>query len=46
MVWLMFTPCIDLYGFNYIKAEPPCNKGELSLNILRLSITLGWNRNK
>ena len=42
MIWIMFTPCADIYGFKHIKAEPPCRKGEISLTFLHLTVTLGW----
>lgn len=40
MIWLLVQrgPC----DWRYIRAEPPCHKGEIRASFRWLNITVGW----
>jgi len=40
MIWLLFDRCED--STRYVRAEPPCWKGELTLALLGFRVVVGW----
>ena len=44
MIWLILTPGGS--GWRFVRAEPPCWKGEVSASILSLTLTVGWQAQK
>ena len=44
IVWIMF--CRGTCEFKYIKAEYPCNKGELNIPLKYYHIIIGWQIKK
>lgn len=40
MFWIMI--CKGNCKLQYIKAEPPCNKGEIDIPLARWRMTIGW----
>lgn len=41
LLWLML---IRGRGWRYIKAEPPCMKGEITVSAFGFQLILGWQR--
>lgn len=42
MIWAIFQRGPG--GWRYIKAEPPCRKGELRMSFRWVSVTVGWGK--
>jgi hypothetical protein len=44
MFWIMVVKGNEFVKPYFIKAEPPCNKGEVGFSILCFVITIGWQQ--
>ena len=45
MWWIIADRDSGCIGSYFVKAEPPCNKGELRIAFWGLRLILGWEKN-